>query len=1061
MYKIAFLLTPLLALSLMSQAQPGFPAELENPEMIAINKEAAHAGYIPFNTINLARTGKAENSPWYKSLNGTWKFKWVRKPADRPLNFFRVDYNVSGWDDIPVPSNWEIQGYGIPIYVNQPYEFADERNINTELQNGPEPPRVPHDYNPVGSYRRDFTVPEEWTGKQVFLHLGAVKSAMYLWINDIFVGYSQGAKTPAEFDISPYINPEGRNTLALQVYRWSDGSYLECQDFWRISGIERDVFLYATPRVHIRDFFVHAGLDENYKDGIFSLEVDIANKANKLKAKGYSLEILLYDDKGKEALYKELREIEINKLENTKLEFRTELKNINKWTAETPNLYELVLVLKNKDNIIVETLANRIGFRTVEIKNSQLLLNGKAILLKGVNRHEHDQYTGHVISYESMLQDIRLFKENNINTVRTSHYPNDPLWYELCDKYGIYVIDEANIESHGMGYGERSLAKDPLWEEAHVDRVRSMLERDKNHPSVIIWSMGNEAGDGMNFTSAYSFIHERDSTRPVHYERALGGANTDIYCPMYPGIDYLEKYAATDQDKPLIMCEYAHAMGNSTGNLQDYWDVIEKYDVLQGGSIWDWVDQGLVKTSEDGDEFWAFGGDYGPEGTPSDNNFCINGLVNPDRSPHPALAEVKKVYQYIKFYPEKLKKGEIRIQNNYDFISTEGMAFYYELKAKGKTIGSGQIPGIILQPGESVLANIPFPASLPAKAEVFLKLSAVKTTDKGLPAKNRVLAAEQFSLPQDAVRQILDKSKLPGLQWREDENLTIITGDNFEVSLDENTGLISQYIYLGNILINEGAEPNFRRAATDNDFGFHMNKKMAVWKEASVSGKVKSMYMKEFSTSYVVIMVKYDLPGKSTYTTEYTILGNGDINVKNRFVPGSTGMPAMPRFGHIFRLPAYMNKVKWYGRGPHENYSDRKSAAFIGLYEMPLADLYFPYISPQENANRCDTRWLSVTNSNGVGLMFSGMFSWSALPYTINDLSQESRGSMHAYELKKRNFISLNIDMMQMGLGGDNSWGAMPYEQYMIPAKEYNFEYTIKAITVKDDLFKKDNISYK
>ena len=1046
--------------------QQEFPTDLENPRMFGKNKEQAHVSFIPFLDPGHARENNPDKSPFYTSLNGTWKFKWVRDPAKRPADFFLPEFNVRSWDNIPVPSNWELEGYGVPIYINQPYEFADNRTAPiTEMTNGPEPPRVPHDYNPVGSYRRDFTIPENWQEQQIYIHFGAVKSAMYIWLNGTMVGYSQGSKTPAEWDITPYINWEGKNTLAIQVFRWSDGSYLECQDFWRISGIERDVFLYSTPKIHIRDFFVHAGLDENYKNGQLKVEIDLKNSFKKLKAKEYSLEMLLYEKGDEKPIITERKQIEINKQETARIEFSKEIDNPKQWSAETPYLYDLILIIRDKDNEIIETVGNKIGFRQSEIKNGQLLINGKAVLLKGVNRHEHDEYTGHVISYESMLQDIRLFKENNINTVRTSHYPNDPVWYRLCDQYGIYVIDEANIESHGMGYGEKSLAKDPEWMEAHLDRIRSVVERDKNHPSVIIWSMGNEAGDGVNFEAGYKWIHERDSSRPVHYERAGRGPNTDIYCPMYAGIEHLKNYASEVQDRPLILCEYAHAMGNSTGNLQDYWDVIEAYDVLQGGSIWDWVDQGLVKKNDKGKEFWAFGGDYGPEGIPSDNNFCINGLVNPDRSPHPALAEVKKVYQYLKFEAEDLENEKIRIKNNYHFISTGGLVFQFHLMENGQKIDSRQMSDIVILPGEELVVDTPRPGKeLIPNAEYFLNIYALTATNTGLLQKGHIVASEQLLLPYKYKVKIAGKDALPSLQWRIDENLMIITGEDFEVSFDEQTGLIREYFFLGHLLITDGAEPNFWRAPTDNDFGFRMTDKSGIWKEAGKLRKVKKLELKEFAFAYFNLVAEYELTDLGAkYTTEYTILGNGDIYIKNTFIPGSKELPEMPRFGNLFKLPENMEQVTWYGRGPHENYWDRKTSAFVGLYKKSVDELYFPYISPQENGNRCDTRWIAFYNPEGVGLMITGMphFSWSALPYTMEDLSQESRGTLHAYELQKQNFVSLNIDFMQMGVGGDNSWGAMPHEQYRIPAKEYSYEYRISPVTLKDNLMEKSGNLYK
>ena len=1035
-------------------AQENFPADLENPKMFDQNKEKPHATLLPFESIDNVIKNNWQGSTYYQSLSGTWKFNWVRNPADRPGDFYKPEYKVSNWDDIPVPSNWELQGYGVPIYVNHPYGWT--RN--------PQPPSVPHDYNPVGSYRKNFTFPDNWKDRQVFIQFGAVKSAMYIWINGQKVGYSQGAKTPAEWDITPYLNFEGENTLAVQVYRWSDGSYLECQDFWRISGIERDVFLFSTPKIHVRDFFAIADLDDSYINGKLKLEVDLKNYFKKFKAKDYSLEFMLFEKGNEKPFIKETKAIEINKLETAKIIFEQEIENPDKWTAETPNLYDLVVLIRNKDNVIIETVGSKIGFRRSEIKNGQLLINGKVVLFKGVNRHEHDQYTGHVISYESMLQDIRLFKENNINAVRTSHYPNDPKWYELCDQYGIYVIDEANIESHGMGYGERSLAKDSTWKEAHVDRIKRMVERDKNHPSVIIWSMGNEAGDGVNFTAGYKWIHERDKSRPVHYERAELGPNTDIYCPMYARIGHLEKYAGEKQERPLIMCEYAHAMGNSTGNLQDYWDVIEKYDHLQGGFIWDWVDQGLVKKNEKGEEYWAYGGDYGPEDVPSDQNFCLNGLVNPDRTSHPGLFEVKKVYQYVGIQPEDIENGKVRITNKYHFININDLNFNWAIMAENKAVAQGTLSDINIPPGESKVVTIPIPKE-PVKPgiEYFLNFSVTTTMEKPLVSKGYEIASEQIKLPFYEKMEKTDITTLPSLNLKDSNERLVVKGEKFQISFNKTTGDIDSWQFKENELIVKGPEPNFWRATTDNDFGFRMPKRMGVWQNAGKNRAVKNFAVKETSSNQVSVRVDYDLPDvESKHQVEYIVLGNGDVIISNTFTPGKEELPDIPRFGMKMRIPAEFYHVKWYGRGPHENYCDRKTSAFIGAYESTVKDLYYPYISPQENGNRTDTRWIAFINKEGNGLIAVGMplLSWSALPYTIEDLTQKSRGSINEYELKEKDFVSVNLDYKQLGVGGDNSWGAQPHEKYRLKPQEYSYTFRLSPIIKGENPIEKSKIMY-
>lgn len=1035
------------------KSQPEFPSDLENPKMFDQNKTPPHATLLPFNSVKEALKNDWTGSANYHSLNGTWKFNWVKNPADRPVDFYKTDYNAVSWNDIPVPSNWEIQGYGIPIYVNVRYEWTTK----------PKPPTVPHDYNPVGSYRRTFSIPGDWADREVFIHFGAVKSAMYIWVNGHKVGFSQGAKTPAEWDITSYIHPGEDNVLAVQVYRWSDGSYLECQDFWRISGIERDVYLFASPKVHIRDFFAKPDLDADYQNGKLEVDVEIANYFPELKAGEYDIEMLLFEDGSNRPMFVERQIVKADGKQILPVVFRKDVPDPAKWTAETPNLYTLVLQLTDKNGSTIEAVSHQIGFRKVEIRNAQLLVNGKPIYMKGVDRHEHDQYTGHVISRESMLEDIRLFKEHNINTVRTSHYPNDPYWYRLCDKYGIYVVDEANIESHGMGYGKKSLAKDPEWKEAHVDRMRRMVERDKNHPSIVLWSMGNEAGNGVNFTAGYKWIHERDPSRPVHYERALKGPNTDVYCPMYPHPLKIEKYALNNPDKPLIMCEYAHSMGNSTGNFQDYWDVIEKYDALQGGSIWDWVDQGLVKKTPEGEKRWAYGGDFGPEDVPSDGNFCLNGLVNPDRTPHPALVEVKKVYQNIGFIAKDLNNGEIAIMNKNTFRTTRGIAFRWILYADGVEADRGEFNDIDLAPGQLAAVIVPVDKvkADPGKAW-FVNFEAFLRQAENLLPAGFVIATGQFGLTGQPVG-VPVAVRGPGMEVSKKGNEIVVAGDKFIVAFDKKTGLMTKYAYDGVNLIQKGMAPNFWRAPIDNDFGFGMPLKLGVWSQAAANRELKSISAKKEGKGRIAVMVSFELPDvQGKYDVTYTVLGNADIIVKSDFMPGKKDLPVIPRIGMRMRVPSHFNHVQWFGRGPQENYWDRKTSAFVGLYKMTVEDLYYPYISPQENGNRTDTRWVAFTDADGKGLLVTGMplLSWSALFFTQEDLTQEKRGSLHSWELKPEKFISVNLDYLQMGLGGDNSWGAWPHEKYRIQPQAYTYQYRLSPLTGDEDLMKKSREVY-
>ncbi len=1011
----------------------------EDPEIFNKNKEAPHATFVPFNTSEEVLQNDREASGYYLLLNGKWNFNWVVKPSERPGNFFTPDFDVSEWDLIEVPSNWELKGYGIPIYVNQPYEWTSN----------PNPPDIPHDYNPVGSYRRDFTVPDSWNNRRVYIHFGAVKSAMYIWVNGREVGYSQGSKTPAEWDITEYLK-KGTNTLAVEVYRWSDGSYLECQDFWRISGIERDVYLFSTPDVYIRDFFARPDLVDRYQNGLLKVEVEIQNKTGGENDEDVSVTVQLINKDGK-VLHRDHEKVDIHLKDQTLVSFEHKVKNPEKWSAETPNLYTLVIQL-SRNGQIIESVGCKIGFRSSEVKNGQLLINGKAVLFKGVNRHEHDQYEGHVISVESMIEDIRLMKQNNINAVRTSHYPNDPEWYALCDRYGLYVIDEANIESHGMGYGERSLAKDPEWEAAHVDRIKRMVERDKNHPCIIEWSLGNEAGDGVNFTAAYNWIKTRDLSRPVHYERALLGPNTDIYCPMYAGIRHLVKYASKPQTRPLILCEYAHAMGNSTGNLQEYWDVIEKYDQLQGGYIWDWVDQGLVKINRNGREYWAFGGDYGPENTPSDNNFCINGLVSPNRSAHPGLIEVKKVYQYIKIGSEDPWSGNFTITNKYDFIDTRNLRLNWAILRNGKVMGRGTSTLPVLEPGSTGTMKIAVPVQ-DEDAEYFINFSIVTTDMQALIPKGYQVAFEQLAFREQVP---VIRTEGAGAQEvrvsRTPEDITF-AGENFSIQFNTGTGTLVSYRFNKKELIHRGPQPNFWRAPTDNDFGNKMHVKSAIWKYAGTNRTLKDLSVEKGENGSQVLTAEFKIYDSSFVTVRYTIYPSGEASIDQHFISHKKQVPEIPRMGMNMFIPGSFSNVEWYGRGPHENYWDRKRSAFVGIFESTVEDLYHPYISPQENGNRTDTRWLELTDQSGDGIRISGnpLISWSALFYTNEDLSQESRGSIHAWELEehKKDYVSLNVDLQQRGVGGDDSWWARPHPQYRLEKREYRYQFTLTPITAR------------
>ena len=1033
--------------------------DIENPGMFNQNKEAAHATFMPFRSIDEALTKKRNESPYYKSLSGVWKFNWVRKPADRPRDFYKIDFDVSAWDDIPVPANWELEGYGVPIYVNHQYEFADYKApVSDEIEfidriYPKNPGQVPQNYNPVGSYRRRFTIPENWDGRQIFIQFGAVKSAMYIWVNGKKVGYSQGSKTPAEWDITEYLK-KGENTLAVEVYRWSDGSYLECQDFWRISGIERDVYLYSTPKVRIRDFFVHADLDSKYENGIFSLDVALKNHVSKLRSGNYEVEYQLVDKQG-EILALDSQKALINKKSELNLKFRKEISKPNKWTAETPNLYTLFISLKNKKGNTVEVLTSKVGFRKVEIKDAVFYINGVATLIKGVNRHEHDQFKGHVVSEEGMLKEIALMKQFNINAVRNSHYPCDERFYELCDQYGLYITDEANIESHGMYYGKHSLAKNSEWKEAHLDRNIRMVERDKNHPSVIVWSMGNEAGDGDNFTAVYKWIKERDPSRPIHYERAIMGPNTDLYCPQYPGVKHLKAYAAKKQSLPMIISEYSHAMGNSTGNLVDLWDVIydENNTQLQGGYIWDWIDQALVKKDENGIDFWAYGGDYGPHGMPSDNNFLVNGIISADYTPHPAMWEVKYAYQNVRFYPINLNEGHFLIKNVHDFIDLKNYQIKWKLSANGKVLNSGMLDDFNLKAQTSKEVKLPISEiNAEAGVEYFVDFSVVMAIDQPFKPKGFEVAHDQFQLPFSIapVKAEISNSKL---KLKESSEILSILADKFKITFDKSTGILNSYKIGGVELIQKGLSLNFWRAPNDNDKGSNMIERLGIWREVSNSPELIDFVSSQAKSSEINVKVKYNLPQiKSIQSVTYRISGDGKIEISCSLKIGEKDLPDLPRFGLRLDLPVQFDNLEYFGRGPQENYIDRNSGTFVGLYKSKVIDQYFNYVRPQENGYKTEVRWFELTNENGLGIHFEGQpqVGFSALHNPLEDFDQLTHEDFrHTNDIVKKDGVFINLDLKMMGVAGDNSWGARPYKQYAVPAQDYEFQFSLKPISKK------------
>ncbi|MDR1023280.1 MAG: DUF4981 domain-containing protein [Prevotellaceae bacterium] len=1009
--------------------------EWENPEIFGINKEPARASALPYASEQQAIANVYAASPYYRSLDGVWKFNWHKKPADKPKGFYKADYDVSGWGAIQVPGNWELQGYGVPIYTNATYPHP----VN--------PPFIDHSDNPVGCYVREFDLPDEWSGRRVYLHFESSLTAMYVWVNGQYAGYSQVTKCPAEFDITPYVK-SGVNKIAVEGYRWSDGAYLEDQDFWRLSGFDRSVYLYSTDQIRILDFFAKGDLDASYKNGLFSLDLTV--KKYPEAAASVLAEVQILDTSGRQVL-KKTQSLTVAQGAGAEavLTFADRVALPKLWSNETPYLYTLLIALKDKSGKTLEVTSSKIGFRKVEIKNAQLLVNGKAILVRGVNLHEHNPYTGHVQSEEMMRRDIALMKQSNVNAVRTSHYPQSPLWYRLCDEYGIFLVDEANIESHGMGYGKENMANFPEWRNAHFDRVVRVVERDKNHPSVIVWSMGNECSNGKVFPEIYAWLKQRDSSRPVQFEQAGENDNTDIVCPMYPRIESMKRYAArTDVTRPYIMCEYSHAMGNSSGNFQEYFDIIATSPHMQGGFIWDWVDQGIAATDDSNRKYWAYGGDIGGYQYTHDQNFCANGLINADRTPHPGLNEVKKVYQDILFRSEDISKGKMTVENRFLYRNLEDYDFKWELLRNGEKTADGKLT-IVQAAGTKKEVKVPFP---PVRAEngveYFLNVYAyAKAATEMIPAGHEV-AREQFAFPAGSYFAQRTASSGAVVTAYEDDNRVALKAGEVTVAFSKRSGAMESYTYGGKRLLS-APQPDFWRAPTDNDYGNRMQEISHVWQ---LAGKNKTL--DSFSVSNVdeeaVVTARYTLgtiPG--AYTLQYTVSGSGAVRVKAAWKAGRVGLPEMPRFGMQMRVDAEFGAFTYYGRGPWENYSDRNTSSFVGIYGSSVAEQQYDYIRPQENGNKTDVRWLTLTNRDGLGLKIAGLqpLSVKVAHNPAEDLDfGVTKKNTHPSDVTPRREIFLNVDYRQRGVGGDNSWGALPHEPYRLTGDAYEYEYRIEAV---------------
>ncbi|TVP46698.1 MAG: DUF4981 domain-containing protein [Mongoliibacter sp.] len=1016
----------------------------ENQFVVGINKIDPHAFYIPFDTEEKALRDNPVTSDYYLSLNGKWAYNWAKNPSENPKDFYKEDFDISGWDEIEIPGNPEMQGFDFPIYVNHPFEFTSN----------PKPPQIPHDWNPVSSYKRNFIIPEDWIGKRVVIHFGAVKSAMYLWVNGKKIGYSQGSKTPSEWDITEFIE-SGENQLAVEVYRFSDGSYLEGQDFWRLSGIKRDVFLYATPQLYLEDFKIQAGLSNAYKDGEFDLKMTFKNN-DKQRLDG-KVEFSLTDPASNIEIGQSSLNISLNAGSENMENWNLHIPDVNKWSAEKPFLYNLLIKHFDNSGNLLQVIKEEVGFRSVEINNSQLLVNGEPVLVKGVNRHEHHPEYGHYIPKESMEEDIKLMKQLNINAVRTAHYPNDPYWYKLCNRYGLYVVNEANIESHGLGAAKQAqyshdnhISDDPSWELAHMDRIERVYQRDKNYPSVIIWSLGNEAGDGVNFQKAYAYLKEVDN-RPVQFEQANLKSHTDIFAPMYYSIELMKNYALQPNTyRPLIQCEYAHAMGNSLGNFQDYWDLIEEYDVLQGGFVWDWVDQAIYKKDNQGNTFFGYGGDFEPDSVRNDNNFCLNGIVTADRKLNPHAFELKKVYQNLAVEWLDQDNLTVEIYNKYFFKNLNEFSLSWEIQENGIVIESGNL-NVDLDPREKKELKIPADFVKIAGKEYFLNFYIKQKDNQLWSEAGYEQASVQLDFPMD-YHADRDFGIVEGvLELNETSSNIEVISTNFEMSISKQSGEIVSLKADGKEFIHSGFKPDFWRNPTDNDFGNGLQNRAALWRDAGQEKICDKVEIAENSNVRIVINVFNSIPkAKSKFNIKYTFTSDGHIQVDNAYlVAPHVKVPDMPRMGLQMVLQPGFTQVEWYGRGPHENYADRKSSAFVGLNETAVDSLFHNYVRPQENGYRTDTRLLKLSDQEGLGIMIIGLpeFSWNAQHYSSNSFSQKNKKEVrHIHEVEKSENIYLNIDLMQMGVGGDNSWRAQTHTEYLVRSQDQYYSFKIKVV---------------
>lgn len=1007
--------------------------EWQDPNINEVNRAPMHAYYFAYESEAAAQKAVKEKSGNFMSLNGDWKFNWVRNADERPTDFWKTGFNDKAWKNLQIPAVWELNGYGDPIYVNNQYAWRNHFKTN--------PPYVPNEDNHVGSYRREITIPANWNGKEIFAHFGSVTSCMYLWVNGKYVGYSEDSKLEAEFNLTPYLVPGKKNLIAFQVFRWCDGTYLEDQDFFRYSGVARDCYLYSRNKKRIQDIRVTPDLDANYQNGSLAVNLKLSGSSK--------VNLLLKDADGKDVAKATATNSGTVKMNVT---------NPHKWTAETPYLYKLYASMDGSNEVIPVN----VGFRKIELKGNQVLVNGKAVLFKGANRHEIDPDGGYVISRQRMLEDIKRMKEFNINAVRTCHYPDDSYWYDLCDKYGIYMVAEANLESQGMGYGKATLAKNKSFAKAHIERNERNVQRNFNHPAIIFWSLGNEAGFGPNFEAAYRWVKKEDPSRPVQYEQAHGNEFTDINCPMYANYEYMEKYGKrTDTTKPLIQCEYAHAMGNSEGGFKEYWDIIRKYPSLQGGFIWDFVDQSPRWKGKNGVQIYAYGGDFNKYDG-SDINFCDNGLISPDRVPNPHAYEVGYVYQDIWTNPVNLANGEVSIYNENFFRDLSAYKLDWQVLANGKVVREGTVNDLNVAPQKTENLKLNIGATTTDK-EWLLNVSYKLKNEEGVLPAGYVVARQQLTLnpykPTPVVCENTTESNTtvstPQIVNNQ-ANFLIVKGRDYDIEFNRYTGYLSKYQANGRDFLTDGGAltPNFWRAPTDNDFGAGLQQRFVAWKNPAI--KLVSL-KSTMENGLAVVRAEYDIKAVSAklYLT-YTINNEGCIKV-NQKMTTTKGAKVSPlfRFGMQMQMPKTYANLSYYGRGPIENYSDRHNSTFLGIYNQTVAEQFYSYIRPQETGTKSDLRWWKVqdTGGNGLQVKADAPFSASALNYTIESLDEGwEKQNRHSPEVEKADFTNLIIDKAQMGLGCVNSWGAWPLPQYQLPYQDYDFTFMLSPVQHNVDL---------